>query len=113
MFINCFIAIKADGVSDLLGLLDYSFIIFMLGLIGTFYHRQDLLLVLLCFEVLALAIGINLIIASIITGKIVLIFILMIITLAAIESAIGLALYIVLYRIVYSVNFVVCSYLKF
>lgn len=113
MFINCFIAIKTEGVSNLLGLLDYSFIIFILGLIGTFYHRQDLLLVLLCFEILAVAIGINIIVASMVVGKIILIFILMIITLAAIESAIGLALYVILYRIVYSVNFAVCSYLKF
>jgi NADH:ubiquinone oxidoreductase subunit K len=113
MFTNCFIAIKTEGVSDILGLLDYSFIIFILGLIGTFYHRQDLLIVLLCFEVLALAVSINMIIASIMTGKIVLVFILMIITLAAIESAIGLALYVILYRVAYSVNFAVCSHLKF
>jgi len=113
MFTNCFIAIKTEGVSDILGLLDYSFIIFILGLIGTFYHRQDLLIVLLCFEVLALAVSINMIIASIMTGKIVLVFILMIITLAAIESAIGLALYVILYRVAYSVNFAVCSHLRF
>jgi len=112
-FTNCFIATKIETLSSLSNLLYCSFIIFGIGLIGTFYNRQDLLLILICYEILSLAVGMNIIVASITINKASIVLVMILISLAAVESAIGLALYVVLYRLKYSVNFVVFSNLKF
>ena len=74
-------------------------IIFTIGIIGIFLNRKNLIVILMCIELLLLAVNINLVSFSIylndLTGQIFTIFIL---TVAAAEAAIGLAIIVIYYR---------------
>ena len=74
-------------------------IIFTIGIIGIFLNRKNLIVILMCIELLLLAVNINLVSFSIflndISGQI---FTLFILTVAAAEAAIGLAIIVVYYR---------------
>ena len=74
-------------------------IIFMIGVIGIFLNRKNVIIILLSIELILLAVNINLVAFSIflqdLTGQIFTIFIL---TVAAAEAAIGLAIIVVFYR---------------
>ena len=74
-------------------------IIFTIGLVGIFFNRKSILLILMCIELILLAVNINLVSFSIfindLTGQI---FALFILTVAAAEAAIGLAIIVVYYR---------------
>ena len=74
-------------------------IIFTIGIIGIFLNRKNLLVILMCIELLLLAVNINLVSFSIfindLSGQI---FTLFILTVAAAEAAIGLAIIVVYYR---------------
>ena len=74
-------------------------IIFTIGVIGIFINRKNLIVILMCIELLLLAVNINLVSFSIflndISGQI---FTLFILTVAAAEAAIGLAIIVVYYR---------------
>jgi NADH:ubiquinone oxidoreductase subunit K len=78
----------------------FGLILFILGVLGIFLNRRNLIITILAIEILILSNLINFIIFSIIlnnsTGMI---FCLFILTIAAAESAIGLALVVLLYRI--------------
>lgn len=74
--------------------------IFIVGLIGIVYNRTNLLIILMCIEVVLFSIDINFVIFSVylddICGQV---FALFILTVAASESAIGLAIVLVYYRL--------------
>ena len=74
-------------------------IIFTIGIAGIFLNRKNLIVILMCIELLLLAVNINLVSFSIflndINGQI---FTLFILTVAAAEAAIGLAIIVVYYR---------------
>tara|TARA_B100001123_G_scaffold215955_1_gene243806 strand:+ start:99 stop:410 length:312 start_codon:yes stop_codon:yes gene_type:complete len=74
-------------------------IIFTIGIIGIFLNRKNLIVILMCIELLLLAVNINLVSFSIflndLSGQI---FTLFILTVAAAEAAIGLAIIVVYYR---------------
>ena len=74
-------------------------IIFTIGVIGIFINRKNLIVILMCIELLLLAVNINLVSFSIflndLSGQI---FTLFILTVAAAEAAIGLAIIVVYYR---------------
>ena len=74
-------------------------IIFSIGIIGIFLNRKNLIVILMCIELLLLAVNINLVSFSIflndLNGQI---FTLFILTVAAAEAAIGLAIIVVYYR---------------
>tara|TARA_Y100000590_G_scaffold383959_1_gene455009 strand:- start:1294 stop:1605 length:312 start_codon:yes stop_codon:yes gene_type:complete len=74
-------------------------IIFTIGVIGIFLNRKNLIIILMCIELLLLAVNINLVSFSIflndLSGQIFTFFIL---TVAAAEAAIGLAIIVVYYR---------------
>ena len=74
-------------------------IIFITGIIGIFLNRKNLIVILMCIELLLLAVNINFVSFSIflndLTGQIFSFFIL---TVAAAEAAIGLAIIVVYYR---------------
>lgn len=87
---------------NILTLADYlvfSAILFALGLIGIFVNRTNFILVLICLELILLAVSTNFIafaeFAHDTTGQIVVFFILAI---AAIKTAVGLAILILLYK---------------
>ena len=74
-------------------------IIFTIGLVGIFLNRKNIIIILMCIELILLAVNINLVSFSIfindLTGQI---FALFILTVAAAEASIGLAIIVVYYR---------------
>ena len=74
-------------------------IIFTIGIVGIFLNRKNLIVILMCIELLLLAVNINLVSFSIflndLNGQI---FTLFILTVAAAEAAIGLAIIVTYYR---------------
>ena len=74
-------------------------IIFTIGIIGIFLNRKNIIVILMCIELLLLAVNINLVSFSIflndLNGQI---FTLFILTVAAAEAAIGLAIIVLYYR---------------
>ena len=73
--------------------------IFTIGIIGIFLNRKNLIVILMCIELLLLAVNINMVSFSIflndLNGQI---FTLFILTVAAAEAAIGLAIIVLYYR---------------
>ena len=74
-------------------------IIFTIGVIGIFLNRKNIIVILMCIELILLAVNINLVSFSIflndINGQV---FTLFILTVAAAEAAIGLAIIVAYYR---------------
>ena len=84
------------GLEHYLGL---AAIIFSIGMLGMVLNRNNLIAILMCIELMLLAVNINFVAIdhylSLIDGQVMVFFILAI---AAGEAAIGLAIFIVLYR---------------
>ena len=74
-------------------------VLFCLSVVGIFLNRKNLIILLMCIELMLLAVNLNFIAFSHfnadITGQI---FVFFILTVAAAESAIGLAILVVLFR---------------
>ena len=74
-------------------------IIFTIGIIGIFLNRKNLIVILMCIELLLLAVNINLVSFSIflndLNGQI---FTLFILTVAAAEVVVGLAIILTIFR---------------
>ena len=74
-------------------------VIFIIGVVGIFLNRKNIIVILMCIELILLAVNVNLVSFSIfindLTGQI---FTLFILTVAAAEAAIGLAIIVVYYR---------------
>ena len=74
-------------------------IIFTVGVVGIFLNRKNIIVILMCIELILLAVNVNLVSFSIfindLTGQI---FTLFILTVAAAEAAIGLAIIVAYYR---------------
>lgn len=113
MYINSFIVEKSLTYFNFLLLFNFSYVIFSLGFIGSFYNKRNLLILLLCIELMLISIGLNFIFMSLIINKSAQIFSLFIITVAAVESSIGLGLLIVVYRSKKTIDFERFSSLKF
>ncbi len=73
--------------------------LFVLGIVGIIINRRNLILLLMCIELMLLAVNFNFIAFSRdlndVTGQI---FVFFILTVAAAEAAIGLAILVVLHR---------------
>ena len=86
-----------------------SVILFLIGILGIFLIKKNIIIILMSIELMLLAININFVIFSVylddMTGQV---FALFILTIAAAESAIGLAILVVYYRIkgIISINFI-------
>lgn len=89
------------------------FLIFVIGLIGLFVNRKNILLIIICVELILLAINFNFLICSYYLddafGQIFAIFVL---TVAAAESSIGLAILVTFYRIRGSITIETVNKLK-
>ena len=94
---------------EIMKFLIVSIILFLIGILGIFLVKKNIIIILMSIELMLLAININFIIFSIylndLTGQI---FSLFILTVAAAESAIGFAILVVYYRIkgIISINFI-------
>lgn len=74
-------------------------ILFSLGLVGVVINRQNLILVLVCIELMLLGVNTNFVAFSHFYGTIAgQIFVFFILTVAAAEAAIGLAIVLLFYR---------------
>ncbi|MEP0391403.1 MAG: NADH-quinone oxidoreductase subunit NuoK [Erythrobacter sp.] len=74
-------------------------ILFVLGVLGIFLNRKNVIVILMSVELILLAVNINLVAFSAfmndLTGQI---FAMMVLTVAAAEAAIGLAILVIYYR---------------
>ena len=90
------------GVGEVIGLEHYltlAAMLFVLGIAGIIINRRNLILLLMCIELMLLAVNFNFVAFSRylddITGQV---FVFFILTVAAAEAAIGLAILVVLFR---------------
>ena len=85
-----------------IGLGHYLFVaavVFTLGILGIFLNRKNVIVILMCVELMLLAVNINLVAFSVFQGNIVgQDFALLVLTVAAAEAAIGLAILVVYFR---------------
>ena len=85
--------------------LTVSAVLFALAVAGIFINRRNLILLLMCIELMLLAVNFNFIAFSRylgdVTGQV---FVFFILTVAAAEAAIGLAILVVLFRNRRSIN---------
>lgn len=83
----------------------FSTALFSIGIAGIFINRKNLILLLMCIELILLAVNTNFIIFSRYLGNVDgQVFVFFILTVAAAEAAIGLALLVVLFRKNNSIN---------
>ncbi|XDZ64578.1 NADH-quinone oxidoreductase subunit NuoK [Alphaproteobacteria bacterium LSUCC0684] len=87
------------GTITLFHYLTVAAILFTLGAVGIFLNRKNVITILMCVELMLLAVNINLVAFSThngdLTGQI---FAMLILTVAAAEAAIGLAILVVYFR---------------
>ena len=76
-----------------------SSILFVLGVLGIFLNRKNVIIILMAIELILLAVNINLVAFSVFQGNVVgQIFAMLVLTVAAAEAAIGLAILVVYFR---------------
>jgi NADH-quinone oxidoreductase subunit K len=74
-------------------------VLFTMGILGIFLNRKNVIVILMCVELMLLAVNINLVAFSVFQGNIVgQVFSMLVLTVAAAESAIGLAILVVYFR---------------
>jgi NADH-quinone oxidoreductase subunit K len=77
----------------------FSSTLFGIGVIGIFINRKNLITLLMCIELILLAVNTNFVCFSYylndLTGQI---FVFFILTVAAVEAAVGLAILVILFR---------------
>lgn len=85
--------------------LTLSTMVFCLSVVGIFINRKNLIVLLMCIELMLLAVNLNFIAFSHFLGDITgQVFVFFILTVAAAESAIGLAILVVVFRNRDSIN---------
>ena len=85
--------------------LTLSGVLFALAVAGIFMNRKNVILLLMCIELMLLAVNINFIAFSHYLGDVAgQVFVFFILTVAAAEAAIGLAILVVLFRNKRSIN---------
>ena len=91
----------------------FSAILFSIAMAGIFINRKNVILLLMCVELMLLAVNTNFIAYSRFLGNMSgEIFVFFILTVAAAESAIGLAILVVLFRTKKTINVEALDYLK-
>ena len=82
-----------------------NILLFIIGLVGIVMNRRNILIILMCVELVLLSLNLNFIIFSVyfddLYGQL---FSLFILTVAAAESAVGLAIIIIYYRLSGSIS---------
>ncbi len=91
-----------NSIESMLSLSDFlvlGAILFCLSVAGIFLNRKNVIILLMCIELMLLAVNMNFIAFSYFLGDIAgQVFVFFILTVAAAESAIGLAILMVLFR---------------
>jgi NADH-quinone oxidoreductase subunit K len=85
--------------------INLSAIVFMIGFAGILLNRNNLMVILMCLELMLLAVNINLVASDYflaqLDGQVMVFFVL---ACAACEAAIGLAIFVLLYRSYHNVD---------
>lgn len=90
-----------------------SSIIFFIGILGLFLTRRHIILLLLCIELIFLAISYNFLIFSVFLDDLLgQFYVLCVLTVAAAESSIGLAILVIFYRLRGGIFLDFINYLK-
>ena len=93
--------------------LAFSTSLFLIGILGLFLTKKNAIMILICLELLILAVNINFIVGSIFLDDLLgIVYSLINLTSAASESALGLALLILFYRIKGGISLDLISFLK-
>jgi NADH-quinone oxidoreductase subunit K len=80
--------------------IQFNFFLFLIGLVGIVFNRRNIIIIILCIELVLLSQNLNFVTFSMYLDDLVgQIFTLFILTVAAAESAIGLAILILYYRV--------------
>jgi len=80
-------------------------LLFSLSVAGIFINRKNIIILLMCIELMLLAVNLNFVAFSHYAGDIAgQIFVFFILTVAAAEAAIGLAILVVLFRNMHTIN---------
>ncbi|PHS70744.1 MAG: NADH-quinone oxidoreductase subunit NuoK [Methylophaga sp.] len=88
-------------------------LLFSLSVAGIFINRKNIIILLMCIELMLLAVNLNFIAFSHYSGDISgQIFVFFILTVAAAEAAIGLAILVVLFRNLHTINVAELNKLK-
>jgi NADH-quinone oxidoreductase subunit K len=88
-------------------------IMFALSVVGIFINRKNVIILLMCIELMLLAVNINFIAFSYFLGDSAgQVFVFFILTVAAAEAAIGLAILVVLFRNRHTINVIELDSLK-
>ena len=89
-------------MNDVIGIEHYlvvGAILFVVGVLGIFLNRKNVIVILMAVELILLSVNINLVAFSAAMGDLVgQIFAMMVLTVAAAEAAIGLAILVIYYR---------------
>jgi NADH-quinone oxidoreductase subunit K len=74
-------------------------VLFVLGVLGIFLNRKNVIIILMAIELILLAVNINLVAFSVFLGDMVgQVFAMFVLTVAAAEAAVGLAILVVYFR---------------
>lgn len=88
-------------------------LLFSLSVAGIFINRKNIIIILMCIELMLLAVNLNFVAFSHYSGDIAgQIFVFFILTVAAAEAAIGLAILVVLFRNMHTINVAELNKLK-
>lgn len=91
----------------------FGFLLFIIGSLGIFITRKNIIVILMCLELILLGVNVNFVVFSTflddLFGQV---FALFVLTVAAAESAIGLAILVVYYRVKGTVGTTFISTLK-
>ena len=80
-------------------------LLFSMSLAGIFINRKNIIIILMCIELMLLAVNLNFVAFAHFSGDIAgQIFVFFILTVAAAEAAIGLAILVVLFRNLHTIN---------
>lgn len=91
----------------------FAALLFAIGMVGILINRQNIIVVLMCLELILLAVNTNFITFSHAQNNVVgEVFVFFILTVAAAEAAIGLAIVMLLYRNKQAINTDIISELK-
>lgn len=82
-----------------------SAVLFCLSVVGIFINRKNMIILLMCIELMLLSVNMNFVTFSHFRGDIAgQVFVFFILTVAAAEAAIGLAILVVLFRNKHTIN---------
>jgi NADH-quinone oxidoreductase subunit K len=80
-------------------------VLFFIGLLGIILNRKNVLVIVMCIEILLLSVNLNFAVLSIYLDDIVgQIFVIFVLAMSAAEAAIGLALITTVYKLKYSIK---------